>query len=88
MKIEEALEIINNTNFYNCFTDKKQDEAFDMAIGALLLFQTYKREVKVLQRKKGDHIAQVLANCFGNDIDILEGSDDMTREEAKMVVGE
>lgn len=74
MKIEEALEIINNTKF--CFTNEKQDKAFDMAIGALLLFLTYKREIKVLQRKKGDHIAQTIANLFANDIDILEGSDD------------
>lgn len=74
MKIEEALEIINKTNFYSCFTDEKQDEAFDMAFKALVLFQCYKRDIKVLQRKKGDHIAQAIVNCFANDIDILEGS--------------
>lgn len=76
MKIEEALEIISNTNFYTCFTNEKQDEAFDMAIGALLLFQTYKRDIKVLERRKGDHLAQIITNYFRKEIEILEGSDD------------
>ena len=72
MTIENALEIINNTNFYSCFTNEKQDEAFDMAVTALVLFQGYKRDVKVLERKKGDHLAQVIVNYYKNDIDILE----------------
>lgn len=72
MTIEEALEIINNTNFYSCFTNEKQDEAFNMAVKALVLFEGYKRDIKVLERKKGDHLAQVIINCFKNDIDILE----------------
>lgn len=76
MTIEEALEIINNTNFYSCFTNDKQDEAFDMAIGALVLFQGYKRDIKVLERIKGDHLAHIIANYFKKEIEILEGSDD------------
>lgn len=76
MKIEEALEIINNTNFYSCFTNDKQDEAFDMAIAALVLFQGYKRDIKVLERIKGDHLAQIISNFFRKDIEILEGSED------------
>lgn len=76
MTIEEALEIINNTNFYSCFTNEKQKEAFDMATKALVLFEGYKRDIKVLQRKKGDHLAQAIINCFSNDIDILERSCD------------
>ena len=76
MKIEEALEIINNTNFHSCFTNEKQDEALDMAIGALLLFQVYKREIKVLERKKGDYLAHVIASTYRKEIEILEGSGD------------
>lgn len=76
MTIEEALEIINNTNFYSCFTNEKQEEAFDMATTALVLFEGYKRDVKILDRKKGDHLAQAIANCFKKDIEILEGSGD------------
>lgn len=47
-----------------------------MAIGALLLFQTYKRDIKVLERTKGDHLAQIITNYFRKEIEILEGSDD------------
>lgn len=76
MKIEEALEIINNINFYSCFTNEKQDEAFNMAYRALLLFSDYKKEIKVLELKKGDHLAHVIANQFRQEIEKLEGSGD------------
>lgn len=74
MTIEEALQIISSTNFYSCFTNEKQDDAFDMAIGALMLFKIYKKEIKELERIKGDHLAHVIANCFRHEIEILEGS--------------
>lgn len=76
MKIEEALEIINNTNFYSCFTNEKQEEAFDMATKALALFEGYKRDIKVLERKKGDQLSHIIANYFRKEIEIMEGSDD------------
>lgn len=75
MKIEEALEIINNTNFYSCFTNEKQDEAFNMAVRALLLIQDHKKDIKMLDRMKGDHIAEVIANSFWYEIEKLEGSE-------------
>jgi len=47
-----------------------------MAFKALLLFSDYKKEIKVLERKKGDHLAHVLANQFRLEIEKLEGSGD------------
>lgn len=76
MKIEEALKIIGDTNFYSCFANEKQDEAFDMAVCALMIFRDHKRDIKMLERMKGDHIAQVTANVFRREIEIIEGSAD------------
>lgn len=76
MKIEEALVIITNTNFYSCFTNEKQDEAFYMAVRALSLICVHKNYIKSLDRMKGDHIAQVIANTFRREIEILERSGD------------
>lgn len=74
MTIEEALEIINNTNFYSCFMNEKQEEAFNMATKALVLFHGYKKETEVLERIKGDFVAEVIANYYRADIEKLEGS--------------
>lgn len=76
MKIEEALKIIGDTDFYSCFANEKQDEAFDMAVCALRLFQDHKKEIQMLERMKGDHIAQVIANAFKREIEIIEGRAD------------
>lgn len=75
MTIEEALEIIDNTNFYTSFTNEKQDEAFNMAYRALKQFKGYKEEVRKLQLIK-DHTSTALCCIFSNEIAIVEGSGD------------
>lgn len=76
MTIEEALEIIDNTNFYSYFTTEEQDEAFDTAFRALKCFRDYKEELKKLHLLK-DHTAEALAAIFDNEIKkIEEGSGD------------
>lgn len=72
MTIEEAIEIIDNTNFYSCFTNTNQDVAFDMALRALKMFRDYKEEVKKLHLMK-DHAAEAIATIFDNDIKKIEG---------------
>lgn len=71
MTIENALNIIDNTNFYSCFTNTEQDEAFDMAYRALTLFGDYKEEVKKLHLMK-DHTAEALAAIFEKEIKKIE----------------
>lgn len=71
--IEEALEIIKNTNFYSHFTNEKQEEAFEMATNALMLFQDHKKDIKVLENIKGDYVAHLIAKMFRDEIDLLEG---------------
>lgn len=73
MKIEEALKIIGDTDFYSCFANEKQDEAFDMAVCALRLFQDQKKEMRMLERMKGDPMAQVIAKAYKSEIEIIEG---------------
>lgn len=76
MTIEEALEIIENTNFYTHFTNEKQEEAFSMATGALMLFQDHKKDIKVLEKIKGDYVAHLTAKMFRDEISVLEWSGD------------
>lgn len=71
MTIENALNIIDNTNFYSCFTNTKQDEAFDMAYRALTLFRDYKEEVKKLHLMK-DPTAEALSAIFDKEIKKIE----------------
>lgn len=73
MIIEEAIKIIDNTNFYKYYTNTNQDQAFDMAFRALKLFRDYKKEVKELENIKGDRVAHVIANQFRIEIEKLEG---------------
>jgi hypothetical protein len=75
MKIEEALDIIDSTNFYTTFANEKQDEAFNMAYRALKRFGKYKEEVRDLQLIK-DHTSTALCCIFSNEIAIVEGSGD------------
>lgn len=76
MTIEEALTIINNTNFYSHFSNEKQDEAFDMAFRALKQFNEIKEDVRQLRLMK-DHTSIVLACMFSNLISQVEdGSGD------------
>lgn len=74
MTIEEALKIIDNTNFYSCFTNEKQDEAFAMAYRALTMFRDYKEELKQLHLMK-DHTAEAMAAIFDNEIKKIEEGD-------------
>ena len=76
MNIEYALYIIETTNYYTCFSSEEHDEAFDMAYRALKLFRDYKKEIKDLERIKGDRLAHVIANQFRIEIEKLEGSGD------------
>lgn len=76
MTIEEAIEIINNTNFYAHFTNEKQDEAFTMAFEALVLLQDHKKDIKVLEKIKGDYVAHLTAKMFSDEISLLERSRD------------
>lgn len=69
MTIEEALEIIDNTNFYVHFTNGKQDEAFDMAYRALKMFEDHKKILITLDRMKGDHIAQIISSTYHEEIE-------------------
>ena len=71
MTIEEALEIIDNTNFYTSFTNTEQDEAFDMAYRALTMFRDYKNDLKDLQLMK-DHASIVVSCLLSNEISQLE----------------
>lgn len=71
MTIEEALTIIDNTNFYTCFTNTEQDEAFDMAYRALTMFRDYKKELKRLQLIK-DQASIVVTAIISNEIAQLE----------------
>lgn len=76
MNIEYALYIIESTNYYSCFTNEEQDEAFEMAYKALTIIRDHKLCLKNLNRMKGDHIAQITANIFKDEIDKLERSGD------------
>lgn len=49
MTIEEAIEIINNTNFYSCFTNEKQDKAFEMALFSLSTYAGIKEDLQQLE---------------------------------------
>ena len=71
MTIEEALEIIDNTNFYTSFTNTEQDEAFGMAYRALTMFRDYKNDLKDLQLMK-DHASIVVSCLLSNEISQLE----------------
>ena len=71
MKIEDALNIIDNTNFYTSFTNTEQDEAFAMAYRALTMFRNYKEDIKKLQLMK-DHASIVLTCILSNEIAQLE----------------
>lgn len=75
MTIEDALNIIDNTNFYTHFTNSEQDEAFDMAYRSLTMFKNYKEDIKNLQLMK-DHASVVLTCILTHEIAQLEGSDD------------
>ena len=77
MTIEEALEIIDSTNFYTCFTNEKQDEAFQMAQRALKKFSKYREDCKILEKRKGDHVGTLLCGIFTTEIkEVEEGSGD------------
>lgn len=71
MSIEDALNIIDNTNFYSCFTNTEQDEAFGMAYRALTMFRDYKKDLKELQLMK-DHASIVVSSLLSNEISQLE----------------
>ncbi len=66
MKIEEALELIVNTN-YSEFTDKKQEKAFDMALFALSICCGIKGDVSKLE-SLGDPVAA----SYGRMIEEIE----------------
>lgn len=55
MNIEEALEIINQTNFYSYFTNEKQEEAFEMALKALSRSEKPNKWIPVSERLPKDH---------------------------------
>lgn len=82
MKIEEALDLIINTD-YSLFTDEKASKAFDMALFALSVCAGVKKDVSKLE-SLDDPIAGVLAASYGRMIEEIEkigGEDIMHYEE-------
>lgn len=76
MTIEEAEEILKTTNYSSFFANEAEKRAFYMAYRALQLIYNHKKLIKVLDRMKGDHIAQVISNTYKEEINLLEGSGD------------
>ena len=74
MKIEEAIEIIDSSNFYNCFDNDKQDEAFYTAYKALGEWLRIKEEAIDLGKTKGDHAAIVLSNYVLSQVEKIENT--------------
>ena len=70
MSIEEALDIIINTD-YSKFTNKKQERAFDMALFALSVCAGVKKDVSKLE-SLDDPVAGVLASAYGRMIEEIE----------------
>lgn len=72
MKVEEAIKIIEETNFYSCFNSPDQDEAFEMALRALKKFSKYREDCKILEKRKGDHVGTLLCGIFTTEIKEVE----------------
>ena len=70
MTIEDALDIIINTN-YSLFTDEKARKAFDMALFALSIWAGIKEDVSQLE-SLGDPVAYMIAESFKNKIVEIE----------------
>lgn len=71
MTIEEAIEIINNTNFYSCFTSEKQDTAFKMALYALSTYAGIKEDLPQLE-DLGDSVAMQISSAYEEIITEIE----------------
>ena len=65
MTIEEAIEIINSTNFYSCFTNEKQDKAFDIALFALSTYAGIKEDLQQLESLDDPVAVQISAAYRG-----------------------
>lgn len=74
MKIEEALEEINSTNFYSHFTNAKQDEAFNTAYKSLVLCGEMKKDV-IMLKELSDPIAHKIAAIFESKLETIEESE-------------
>lgn len=72
MKVEEAIKIIEETNFYSYFNSPDQDEAFQMALRALKKFCEYRKACKILEKKKNDHVGTILCGIFSTEIKEVE----------------
>lgn len=70
MTIEEALDVMINTN-YSLFTDEKGRKAFDMALFGLSIWAGVKEDVSVLEGLD-DPVASVIAESFKNRIVEIE----------------
>ena len=70
MTIEEALDIIIDTN-YSLFTDEKARKAFDMALFGLSIWAGVKEDISTLE-SLDDPVATVIAESFKNRIVEIE----------------
>ena len=70
MKIEDALDIMIDTN-YSLFTDEKARKAFDMALFGLSIWARVKEDISTLE-KIDEPVACVIVESFKNSIVAIE----------------